>query len=294
MKIKAQFLIFTFACTVSHFHAQDDLLKRPDIRKTLDYNEKNYEGYLKKQVKNAEIPAPLFKEKVRVRFMAAEFKCVGLNDVHTDKDENILGWRRESSDRTLVIIPKWLRKEKPGKFGDGTGSSKGNDYGKKLEGALADEKKAVDLQRDIAHVIDRRGGAKNIVVMECSNKGFEGKSLAELAKQKNIPPVEMAIKLQTLGDRKRPGGVRMRSYSMLEVDAESLGVQTWTATATDGFIMLPEDGPAHARYYGTFSRKIRHYAVVEESKVTGNLPANILLRQRGHKSEVKKCEEYYD
>jgi N-acyl-D-aspartate/D-glutamate deacylase len=34
------------------------------------------------------------------------------------------------------------------------------------------------------------------------------------------------------------------------------------ATSTDGGIALPSDGPAtHARFYGSFPRKIRHYAL---------------------------------
>ncbi|MCF6310844.1 MAG: M20/M25/M40 family metallo-hydrolase [Verrucomicrobiales bacterium] len=65
--------------------------------------EKNYERYLGKQIEIAEIPAPPFKEEKRGRFMASEFKRIGLQDVHTDKIGNVLGWRRGSSDRTLVI-----------------------------------------------------------------------------------------------------------------------------------------------------------------------------------------------
>ncbi|NOY00968.1 MAG: M20/M25/M40 family metallo-hydrolase, partial [Verrucomicrobia bacterium] len=90
-------------CTVLPLHAQEALLERPDVQKALHHIEKNYERYLKKQIEIAEIPAPPFKEEVRGRFMAAEFKRVGLQDVHTDKVGNVLGWRRGRSDQTLVI-----------------------------------------------------------------------------------------------------------------------------------------------------------------------------------------------
>jgi len=66
--------------------------------------------------------------------------------------------------------------------------------------------------------------------------------------------------------------------------------KNWVATATDGGIALPDDGPStHARFYGTFPRKIRRYALergvlsVESAVRAGtSLPAQILgLRNRG-------------
>lgn len=81
----------------------------------------------------------------------------------------------------------------------------------------------------------------------------------------------------------------MRGFSIWEGDVEAYAAQPWTATATDGEIALPEDGPVHARFYGTFPRKIRRYAL--EKKVISledairsatSLPAQILgLRHRG-------------
>jgi N-acyl-D-aspartate/D-glutamate deacylase len=63
------------------------------------------------------------------------------------------------------------------------------------------------------------------------------------------------------------------------------------ATSTDGGIALPSDGPAtHARFYGSFTRKIRHYALdrgvisLEAAiRASSSLPAQIMrLRDRGH------------
>ena len=61
------------------------------------------------------------------------------------------------------------------------------------------------------------------------------------------------------------------------------------ATATDGGIALPGDGPVHARFYGTFPRKLRRYAIdrgaisVEHAvRSSTALPAEILgLEDRG-------------
>ena len=86
----------------------------------------------------------------------------------------------------------------------------------------------------------------------------------------------------------------MRGFSLDERDIEAYAAQPWVATASDAGIALPEDGPAvHARYYGTFPRKIRQYAMTRgvltvESAIRSmtSLPAQILgLRDRGQVRE---------
>lgn len=95
----------------------------------------------------------------------------------------------------------------------------------------------------------RRGGPENIVVFEHPDRSFIGKNLDEPAKAGDITPVEMAFELQYEGYRDRPGGARLRSFSVWEQDVEALMSQPWTATSTDAGITLPEDGPeVHARF----------------------------------------------
>jgi N-acyl-D-aspartate/D-glutamate deacylase len=61
------------------------------------------------------------------------------------------------------------------------------------------------------------------------------------------------------------------------------------ATSTDAGIALPEDGPVHARFYGSYPRKLRRYALddnvirLEDAiRSSTSLPAQILgLRGRG-------------
>ena len=66
--------------------------------------------------------------------------------------------------------------------------------------------------------------------------------------------------------------------------------QPWVATSTDGGIALPADGPStHARFYGSFTRKIRHYALDRGAitlehgiRASTSLPAQIMrLSDRG-------------
>jgi N-acyl-D-aspartate/D-glutamate deacylase len=101
--------------------------------------------------------------------------------------------------------------------------------------------------------------------------------------------VETAIRIQLEG-LDRNGGARMRGFSMAVFDMEHIAKQPWVATSTDGGIAMPADGPqTHARFYGSFTRKIRHYAIergalsVEDAiRSMTSLPAQIMgLTDRG-------------
>ena len=195
-------------------------------------------------------------------------------------------YNTSGSDGNTVLIPRWVFRDAGGAP---SAQAEAVDYAAKLRNVLGDPQRERDLRRDIAHEIRRRGGAENVVVFEYPDSSFIGRSLADLADRFGVSPVDMAIKIQLEGDASRPGGARIRGFSMWEDDLEAYMRQPWTATSTDGAIALPEDGPVHARFYGTFPRKIRRYAL--ERKVitlehairsSTSLPAQILgLRDRG-------------
>jgi len=159
-----------------------------------------------------------------------------------------------------------------------------------LRATLADSASAARLRRDIAHEIARRGGADNVIIFDYPDAAVVGKSVGAIARERNLTPVEAAIDLQMKGNPNRAGGGRMRGFSMNERDMEAFAAQPWVATASDAGIALPEDGPStHARFYGTFPRKIQHYALgrgvisVEDAiRSMTSLPAQILgLKDRG-------------
>jgi N-acyl-D-amino-acid deacylase len=120
-----------------------------------------------------------------------------------------------------------------------------------------------------------------------------GKTLAEAAARFAVSPVEMALRLQLEGDPLRPGGARLRGYSLSELDVEAFAARPWTATSTDAGITLPSNSDVHARFYGSYPRKIRHYAMdrgvlsVEAAVRSATaLPAEILgLPDRGQVRE---------
>ena len=195
-------------------------------------------------------------------------------------------YNTSGSDGRTVLIPKWLktRLETPK-----PAAKKNLLPAELLEEGLADEKIAADLRRDIYYEIMRRGGGDHIVIVEHVKADYVGKTLSQLATINKCNEVEMAIRLQLQGDRTRPGGARLRGFSMSEKDVEALAAMPWTATSTDAGIALPGDGPVHPRFYGAFPRKIRRFALdrkiisLEEAiRVSTSLPASILqLEGRG-------------
>ncbi|NNF12405.1 MAG: amidohydrolase family protein [Gemmatimonadetes bacterium] len=187
------------------------------------------------------------------------------------------------SDGNTVLIPRWATAAPGSSDGDGPGPAE------MLRRNLADAERATMIRRDIAHEIRRRGGADRVVVFEYPREEWVGKNLRDIADERGIDPVQMAIDLALEGDPDRRGGGRLRGFSMSEIDVENYAAQPWVATASDGGIAIPEDGSVHPRFYGTFPRKIRHYAMtagalsVEEAiRSQTSLPARIMgLQDRG-------------
>lgn len=183
------------------------------------------------------------------------------------------------TDGSTVLVPAWA-----------TTAPGSTDRATVLRRVLGDPPTAKQLRADIAHEIQRRGGAENIIVFDYTDKALYGKSLAEIAGLWKLDAVETAIRIQLEGLPDRRGGARMRGFSMAEADMEIIAKQPWVATSTDGGIALPEDGPStHARFYGSFTRKIRQY-VLERSAISlehairaaTSLPARIMrLKDRG-------------
>lgn len=201
------------------------------------------------------------------------------------RDEGVRVWADQypyatsGSDGNTVLIPRWA-----------TSSAEVDaPPGEQLRTVLADPERDASLRRDIAHEIRRRGGADRVVVFEYPREEWIGMTLQAIADSRGVDPVQMAIDLQLEGDPQRRGGGRLRGFSMSEIDVENYAAQPWVATASDGGIALPEDGSVHPRFYGTFPRKIRHYAMTAgalsvEAAIRSqtSLPARIMgLQDRG-------------
>jgi N-acyl-D-aspartate/D-glutamate deacylase len=182
------------------------------------------------------------------------------------------------SDGGTRLIPGWVREE-----------DESLGWIEAIDKVMANPEKAGALRKDVLHEVNRRGGAENIVVMDFPDESYVGKSVLDLMRELDLDPLELAIHLQRKGKPDERGGARLRGFSLSEIDVEIYAAENWMATASDAGIALPEDGFVHARYYGTFPRKIRRYAIerqklsVEDAiRSATSLPAQILgFRNRG-------------
>ncbi len=178
------------------------------------------------------------------------------------------------TDGSTVLLPPWIRDHREDE----------ENYDELLSRLLAHPEKAEMIRKDIEHEISRRGGENELLILEHPDEELEGKTLRELADKKELSPVETAIEMQMEGDVERFGGALLRGFSLSEYDVENYMKQPWVATASDGRVRVPEldDGFVHPRFYGTFPRKIRHYAMergvisVEDAiRSSTSLPAQI-------------------
>lgn len=187
------------------------------------------------------------------------------------------------SDGSTVLIPMWAV------GGPTKERNEERNFAEALQKTLDNDSLVALLREDIAHEIARRGGADRVIVMDYPEASYVGKSVGEIANERNMSPVDAAIALQLEGQPTQRGGARVRGFSLSQDDIEPYARQPWTATATDGWVTLPEDGPTHTRVYGTYPRKISEFAMEEDWLSVGDairsgtsLPAQILgLRDRG-------------
>jgi N-acyl-D-aspartate/D-glutamate deacylase len=129
----------------------------------------------------------------------------------------------------------------------------------------------------------RDNGAALFIARYAPRKDWVGRTVAEIAKSEKLSPLELAIHIA------RNGGAAIVNFSMNEDDVRAVMKRPWVATASDGRAYLPGADRPHPRSYGTFPRKIGHYAVRESvisleravHSATG-LPAEILgMNERG-------------
>jgi N-acyl-D-aspartate/D-glutamate deacylase len=148
--------------------------------------------------------------------------------------------------------------------------------GEKLEERLRDPAIRKRLKKEIEtgspgwwNIVEASGGWENIVLASARNKDnarFEGKNLAEIAKELNREPADAAFDLVLQGD----GRVYAIYHMMSEEDIITALKFPWTGIGSDAGAALKlggvdDIGLAHPRAYGNFPRLIARY--VREQKV---------------------------
>jgi N-acyl-D-aspartate/D-glutamate deacylase len=102
------------------------------------------------------------------------------------------------------------------------------------------------LVREMTDNLKRRGGADSLLMTASVDKTILGKTLEQIAKQRNESAVDAAIEIVRNGDSS------VASFNMKDSDIDAFMVQPWVMTCSDG-------SNGHPRKYGTFPRKFRQY-----------------------------------
>lgn len=132
------------------------------------------------------------------------------------------------------------------------------------------------LMAEMQKNLDRRGGPQSLLLTASPDKEFVGKTLARIAQERGVSPIEAAFVII------QKGGADVASFNMQQADIKNFMRQDWVMTCSDG-------SPGHPRKYGTFPEKLRKY-VFDEQVITlpfairssTSLPAETLgLKDRG-------------
>lgn len=100
----------------------------------------------------------------------------------------------------------------------------------------------------------RRGGADRIQFRRYEpDESIEGRLLSEVAAERGEDPIDTAV------DLIKGGRVSIVSFNMHDDDVETLMLQPWTMTSSDGDLVPMHEGVPHPRTYGAFARKIAVY-----------------------------------
>ena len=166
------------------------------------------------------------------------------------------------SDGNTVLIPAWALEPESDRT-SGPGARESGEFASRREAflrRLEDDGQRRRIRDDITHEIRRRGGPDKLLILESHNPEFVGVDLAAAAAEQGMDVVDIAIMLQVEG-LDRPGGARIRGFSLDERDVEHYMSQEYTATSTDAGIALAGEGFPHPRFYGTYPRKLRRYVL---------------------------------
>jgi acetylornithine deacetylase/succinyl-diaminopimelate desuccinylase-like protein len=84
------------------------LLEKPSLREAFAFIDSSSERFNAELIRICEIPAPPFKEQQRGAFMGSRFIELGLSDVHTDSEGNVIGFYRGQSASPLIVLSAHL------------------------------------------------------------------------------------------------------------------------------------------------------------------------------------------
>jgi acetylornithine deacetylase/succinyl-diaminopimelate desuccinylase-like protein len=91
-----------------HPNSITELLHHDGLQRAFDFIDASAMRFNAEHIRVCEIPAPPFKEQERGRYFASRFAELGLSDVHTDSEGNVIGFYRGQSDDPQLVLSAHL------------------------------------------------------------------------------------------------------------------------------------------------------------------------------------------
>lgn len=85
-----------------------ELLRDERVRHAFDFIHTRSREFTSEHIRICEIPAPPFNEQERGRYFAQRFTALGLRDVHTDAEGNVIGFYPGESAQPLLVVSAHL------------------------------------------------------------------------------------------------------------------------------------------------------------------------------------------
>jgi N-acyl-D-amino-acid deacylase len=127
--------------------------------------------------------------------------------------------------------------------------------------------------------LDNVGGADKVLVTSCSaHRDYEGKNLDEIAKLKNLSPIDVYIQIV------KDGGASVVCNSMNETDVKAFYQRPWVMVSSDGGIggRHPRGTGTFPKVLGRFVREQNWFSLEEAVRKMSAMPAKRLgLKDRG-------------
>lgn len=121
-----------------------------------------------------------------------------------------------------------------------------------IQTRLKNPELVLEIKSGITENIRRRGGPESLLVVISPDSEIEGMTLAEIAIEWDMEPVDVVLEILSLGVI--DPWTRVASFNMNETDVEAFMSQPWVMTSSDG-----TDG--HPRKYASFPQKYQQYVV---------------------------------
>jgi N-acyl-D-amino-acid deacylase len=136
-----------------------------------------------------------------------------------------------------------------------------------------------DNPQDVARGLADVGGAQNVTIVNCeAHRDYEFKTLAALAQELKLTPVEVYMKIV------KDGGASVVARSMTDDDIREFYRQPWIMACSDGGIGMrhPRGAGTYPRILGRFARDWKWLKLEQAVQKMTSLPAQRLgLADRG-------------